>query len=266
MKQTALILAAILVLGGLSAAAEESAEELAKKLSNPISSLVSLPLQFNYDQDFGVDDDGDKLFVNVQPVLPFSMTENWNLISRTILPVIRQSDVPSGSGDERGIGDIVQSLFFSPKQPTKGGLVWGVGPVLLFPTGSDDRLTGEKWGAGPTAVALKQSGGLTYGGLVNHIESFAGKDERADVSATFMQPFLALTTKKAWTYTLNSESTYDWETEEWSIPINGLVSKLMTWGKQRVQLGAGLRYWADAPDGGPEGLGARVQLTLLYPK
>jgi len=232
-------------------AAEESAEELAMKLSNPISSLISVPFQLNYDQDYGATDSGHRLFLNVQPVIPITLNENWNMISRTIIPLVDQNDLFAGAGSQSGFGDVVQSVFFSPKKPTKSGWIWGVGPVLLLPTGSDMLLTTDKWGAGPTAVALKQAGPTTFGALVNHIESFAGRDSRSDISATFIQPFWSRTTPKVWTYSVNSEMTYDWENEEWSIPVNANVSKLMKWGNQRVQVGGGIRYWADSPDTGP---------------
>jgi hypothetical protein len=113
---------------------------------------------------------------------------------------------------------------------------------------------------------LKQEHGWTYGMLANHIWSFAGDDDRSDINATFMQPFLSFTTPTAWTYTLNTESTYDWEHEQWSVPVNGVVSKVTRVGGQLVSVGGGLRYWADSPDNGPEGLGLRVVVTLLFPK
>jgi hypothetical protein len=132
------------------------------------------------------------------------LNDNWNVISRTILPIVALNDIPRDGDEQWGLGDVVQSAFFSPQQPTAGGLIWGVGPVALIPTASDATLGGEKWGMGPTGVALKQSGPWTVGMLANHIESFAGDDDRADISATFLQPFVAYITKTRTTLGVNT--------------------------------------------------------------
>lgn len=259
---------AAVVAMGLSAPAFPADDaELAKKIQNPIANLVSLPLQFNHDSDIGPREDGTRSSLNVQPVIPFSLNEEWNLISRTIIPLIDQDDVvPGSAGDESGMGDITQSLFFSPKKPTALGWIWGAGPVFLLPTASDDVLGSEKWGVGPTVVALKQERGKTYGLLANHIWSVAGDDDRNDISATFVQPFFSYTTKTFTTPGVNIEASYDWEAEEWSVPVNFQVSQLLKVGRQPLSLLAGARYWADSPPSGPDGWGYRLAITFLFPK
>jgi hypothetical protein len=226
---------------------------------------MTIPIQMNYDRDIGPLDDGWKLRTNIQPVIPVGLNEDWNLISRTIVPVISQDDLFPDSGSQFGLGDINLSLFFSPKKPTSGGLIWGIGPVLLFPTATDSLLGAGKWGAGPTAVALTMLGPWTVGMLANHIWSFAGDGDRQDISSTFLQPFAAYTWPSAWTVSVQSESKYNWNTEKWSVPINVAVSKLVQWGKLPLSLQAGLGYWVESSDAGPEGFRFRLQANFVLP-
>lgn len=245
------------------AAQQQSADDLAKQLSNPVASLVSVPLQLNHDE---LESGGSRTTLNIQPVIPLTLGQDWNLISRTIVPVVYQDDVVSGAGSQFGTGDITQSLFFSPKAPTASGWIWGVGPALLLPTASDNLLGSGKWGAGPTAVALRQTdAGWTYGALANHLWSFAGDGDRADVSSTFFQPFLSKGLGQGRTFTVNLESSYDWKGEQWTVPVNLGYSKVTKIGSQLVSYQGGVRYYADAPDGGPD-WGVRFAFTLLYPK
>lgn len=284
----------------------DQAAELAKQLSNPIASLISVPFQANEDFGMGPTGNGYKFTLNVQPVIPISLGKDWNVIVRTILPIISQHDVfyrdipdypglpdsvlgkvPKGLRDEAnelgrkayhdeirrhpqnrsqdGLGDTVQSFFFSPKKPGWGGVVWGLGPVLLYPTATQDLLGGEKWGAGPTFVALKQVNGWTVGMLANHIWSFAGDEDRSNISATFVQPFVSYTTKMHTTFTVNTESTYNWESSDWTVPLNLSISQVLKIGGQPLSVSLGGRYYAEGPSGAPE-WGLRFVFTLLYPE
>jgi hypothetical protein len=251
----------------LGAQENDAEAELARKLANPIAALTSVPLQYDYNENGGVNDGASVSRLNIQPVIPISIGEDWNLITRTIMPLVDQQDFPLEAMNESGLGDITASQFFSPKAPTAGGWIWGVGPVELLPTASEDVLGGEQWGLGPTAVALKQMGPWTIGFLGNHLWSVAGEDDRADVNATFLQPFASYIFQKTKTTVgLNTEATYDWEEEAWSVPLNAFVAQLFKVGPQIMQLTLGARHWAESPDDGPEDWGARAQLTFLFPK
>jgi hypothetical protein len=236
-------------------------QQLAKQLQNPVADLISVPFQFNYEAEAG-DGEGYRAYVNIQPVIPISLNEDWNVISRTILPVTYQEDVFPGSGSQFGLGDVLQSFFLSP---VESEVIWGVGPVLLLPTATDDPLGAEKWGAGPTGLVLKQDGPWTYGVLGNHIWSFAGDGDRESVNLSFLQPFVAYTTKTATTFGLNAETTYDWDEAQWTVPLQLSVSQLMKLGNQPVQFALAGRYWAEGPDTAPE-WGVRFTVTFLFPK
>jgi hypothetical protein len=243
----------------------EDASDLAQDLTNPVADLLTIPIQMNYDQNFGPADDGWKLQTNIQPVLPFNLNDDWNLITRTIMPVIWQDEIVPGAGSQFGLGDITVSLFASPKKPTNG-VIWGLGPILYLRTATDELLGAEKWGAGPSAIALTMRGRWTMGALANHVWSFAGNDDRDDLNSTFVQPFLAYTTPSAWTVSFQSETTYNWESRKWSVPVNVAASKLVMMGKLPVSLQAGVGRWLTSPDSGPDGWRFRLQANFVLPK
>ncbi len=240
-----------------------SADELAKKLQNPVASLISVPFQGNF--DFGIGPaDGSRFTLNIQPVIPMSLNEDWNLIARVIMPITFQNDVFGASGSQSGLGDATISAFFSPKEPTSGGLIWGVGPALLIPTATDDLLGTGKFGVGPTAVGLKQIGNVTVGTLVNHIWSIAGDADRADVSVTFFQPFIAKNFSGGYALALNTELSQNWDADMTSGTINLIGSKVISIGSQLAQVAIGSRI--PYGNGNSATWGFRAQLVLLFPK
>ena len=239
------------------------AADLAKKLYNPVASLISFPLQSNFDFRMGTGS-GWRYTLNIQPVVPIALNSRWNMISRTILPFIHQGNVTGLGQDQTGRGDVVQSFFFSPNKTEP--FIWGAGPALLIPTATNDALGSKQLGLGPTVVVLKQQSGWTYGALWNHLWRVAGGSGHPRVNSDFIQPFLTYTTKDAWSYSLNTESTYDWTANHWSVPSNVSVSKLVRFGHQPISFQGGIKCWATAPTGGPEGCGPRIVVTALFPK
>ena len=246
-------------------------DDLATKLANPLASMISVPFQNNFDFGAGPNGDGFQWKMNVQPVMPFSLNEDWNLITRTIIPVISQNDIAgtreNPSGSQSGLGDTVFSAWLSPVEKSKHGWIWGAGMASLIPTGTDhdNFLGGNQWGLGPTAVALRQEGHFSYGLLVNHLWNVGGNDGRPSMNATFMQPFINYIPGGGWTFVLNTETTYNWTASQATIPINLSMKKMFKIGKMPAQWELGGRYYVEKADQGPN-WGLRASLTFLFPK
>ncbi len=263
-----------------SSAEAAEADKLAKQLANPIASLISVPFQANEDFGYGPSHNGYKFTLNIQPVIPISISRDWNLILRTIFPIVSQHDLfyvenlPKNSPlqpqnrSQDGLSDTTQSFFFSPKKPGPFGLIWGLGPAFLYPTGTQDLLGTGTFSIGPTVVVLKQIGGLTAGALMNQLWSVVIEEHRSSLSQMFLQPFIAYTTKTHTTFTLSTESTANWNNTpgdaKWTVPLIFQISQILKMGKQPISLQIGGKYYADSPRYGPD-CGVRFALTLLYP-
>jgi len=247
-------------------AGENPQEELAKAAQNPVADLISLPFQNNTNFGYGPDDEIQNV-LNIQPVIPFHLSENWNLITRTIAPVIYQPEVVEGSGDEFGLGDINLTAFFSPKSPTKG-IIWGVGPIFVFPTATDEKLGSEKWSAGPSAVALTVQGPWLYGALINNVWSFAGDDDRDDVNAMLIQPFVNHNLPDGWYLVSSPIITANWEANSdntWLVPVGGGVGKIFRIGSQPMNAQMQAFYNVEKPAVVGDWT-LRFQLQFLFPK
>ena len=267
--RTALLVLACLLFASVAraqqpAAAEHDTAELAKQLSNPVASLVSVPFQFNWEQNVGPSD-LTRFILNVQPVMPFSVNEDVNLIVRVIAPLISQPPLVADGEPTFGIGDITTSFFVSPSKSKR--MIWGAGPVFVLPSTSEPTLGSGKWSAGPTIVALKQAGPWTVGALWNQVWSFSGDATRPDVNQMFLQPFVSYQTTQTVTLTAQSETTANWEVDDdrWTVPINFVVAKLSSFGSFPASYQLGFGAFAVHPEIGPSWK-LRAAIVVLLPR
>jgi hypothetical protein len=261
------LFAATLVVA-VPAHAQPSAEDLAKAAQNPIGNMISVPFQNN--TNFGVGPEGGTQNVlNIQPVIPFSVNKDWNIITRTILPLIWQPGFVPGEGTTFGLGDLQLSAFLSPSEPGAGGLIWGVGAIAQMPTDTND-LGNKNWGLGPTAVVLKLEKGnpWVYGVLVNNVWSLTSNHSGGSYSNFLIQPFVNYNFPDG-TY-VNSVPiiTANWKAEggqQWTVPLGLGVGKIFRLGKLPVNTQLGAYYNVVKPDEGANWQ-LRAQVQLMFPK
>ncbi len=270
MKKTTCILIFLLGVISFTTQAQEAQEaqeteelseaDLAKKAQNPIANMISVPVQVNTSYGIGPDNRTSNV-VNVQPVLPFKLSENLNLITRTIIPIVTTPDYSStGNSSKTGLGDINLSLFFAPKSK----VIWGVGPIFALPTATDPLLGAQEFGVGPSAVVVFMKGKWVYGATANHTWSVAN----SDVNSSVIQYFVNYNLPKSWYLSSAPIVTANWNAtsgNEWNIPFGGVVGKIFKLGKLPINAQAGGFYNAVRPDGGAQ-WSTRVQVQFLFPK
>jgi len=269
-KQTGKLIFFVLLLGPFAVTAQQqpaakggaNAQELADKLSNPVSSMISVPFQNNTDWGIGPYS-GSKNTLNIQPVIPLKLNSNLNLITRYILPVVDQRDVVGPDTHEFGLSDLTVSGWVSPSHP-KNGLIWGAGPALLIPTATNEYLGTKKFGCGPTALVLKQGKGLTIGFLANQVWSVAGDEDRQDVSQLFLQPFFSHSFPSGASIGGNFEMTQNWEARTALLFLNPVLSGITKIGKQPIQMAIGPRIPLAGPESSKPKFGIRSVIIFVF--
>jgi len=250
---------------GIIEPGENVEEELAKAAQNPVANMISLPFQNNTNFNFGPKEKTQNI-LNIQPVWPFSLSEDWNLITRTIVPVISQPELYSGDDRENGLGDTTFTAFLSPAKP--GKWIWGAGPVFLFPTATDDKLGSDKYGAGPSVVVLTSRGPWLCGGLASQLWSFTGDSDRDDVSQLLIQPFVNYNLPGGWYLVSAPVITANWEADSddiWTVPVGGGVGKIFRIGSQAMNAQIQAFYNVETPKFGADWQ-LRLQWQFLFPK
>ncbi len=249
--------------------AEMSAEELAKLAQNPVGNLISVPFQNNTNFNVGPLD-GTQNILNIQPVYPIEVNPDWNIITRTIIPLIWQPGFSAGQGTEFGLGDIQLSAFLSPSKPTADGIIWGGGAIVQTPTNTDARLGNKNWGLGPTAVVLriKQGDPWVYGVLANNVWSLSSDERGGAYNNGLIQPFVNYNFKEGFYLTSAPVMTVNWKADggqKWTVPLGGGVGKIFHLGRLPVNTQLSAYYNVVHPDDGANWQ-MRVQVQLMFPK
>jgi hypothetical protein len=249
----------------LQLACAQESSDIAKQAQNPIASLISVPFENDFNPHTGANKEDSYVF-EMKPVVPFRLSNDWNLITRTIIPVIQVPGLAPGVSATSGLGDVQESLFLSP---TKAGpVIWGAGPVISFPTATENILGTKKLSVGPTVVVLRSQGHWLFGSLVQNLFSVAGPSARKDVNQMLLQPFVNYNLPHKWYLTSSPIITANWEarsSERWVVPVGGGVGKIVHLGKQPVNVYTQFFRNVQRPDG-TSSWSARFNMTFLFPK
>jgi hypothetical protein len=246
---------------------ELSAEEIAKKAQNPVDPMISVPFQNNINFGYGPRNNTQYL-LNFQPVIPMSLSKDWNLIARMIAPILNQP----WPEQKFGLGDVNVSLFLSPGKPItagSGAFLWGLGPILQFPTATGEYLGTGKWSAGPTGVGVYMNGPWVVGALVNNLWSYAGASNRSTFNQMEIQPFVNFNLPEGWYLSTTPIITANWMADKagdvWTIPVGGGVGKVFKIGKQSLNGTVAAFYNVTKPEIGPDWT-LRLVVSLLFPE
>jgi hypothetical protein len=261
----ALALAAMLI--AIPSRAELSAEELAKLAQNPVGNLISVPFQNNTNLNYGPQK-GTQNILNIQPVIPIDVNKDWNIITRTIVPVVWQPALTPDESSTTGIGPAQFSAFLSPADP-KGGVIWGAGAIAQIPTTSASALGSYRWGLGPTFVILHLDKGdpWVYGVLLNNVWS-VGNGAGGSYNNFLMQPFLNYNFEGGTYLTSSPILTANWKADggnQWTVPLGGGIGHIFHFGKLPVNTQISGYYNIVKPDFGPNWQ-IRAQVQFMFPK
>jgi hypothetical protein len=215
-----------------SSAAGDDASALAEKLQNPIGGLTSVPFQSNTNFSEGPNK-GTQDVLNIQPVIPVHLNEDWNLITRTILPLVWNPSLQPGQSVPFGLAPTAFSALFSPRQPVNGWIS-GAGPIAQIPTVTSKTLGSNVWGAGPALVVVRMDGPRVYGLLVNNVFSSGGTSGSGGTSCnvTTINPFLSYNFGGGWFIGTGPIITASWNTggEKWTLPVGAQAGWLIKIG------------------------------------
>jgi hypothetical protein len=245
---------------------------LAEATQNPIASLISVPLESNFNFDVGPE--GNTQYVmNAKPVIPMSLNKNWNWINRGIQPIIVQdnlTDSPSGDLETDssifGLGDLTYQGFLTPKKT--GKIIWGVGGVLVVPWG-EDGLSSEKWQAGPGFVFLTKIDKFVVGSVFTQQWDFAGKGSAEDVSLGVWQYFVNYNMKDGWFLVSSPTMTANWEADKTgdrlTIPYGGGIGKIFKIKDHPFRWSMQIFNYAATPDEVDTDWTLQAEFRLLFP-